>query len=214
MTGYALTKDILEQGIYFAQAQFARDEVCLHQGEAAKHIAVITSGKVSAQSYTQDGQKIWVEEFGPNDFLFIESVFSSEPAVCELVAATDASLVLITRDAFISLLGSTDNGTSEILSEISGRIQRQTERLIEANTLSARGRICAELKRHSKVLGVEPDKHIIRPTPVFSEFALRVGSTRESVSRTVSDLTKTGVILRQPGALVISDMGRLEACIR
>lgn len=193
--------------------QFNPGEIFLYQGEKANQIGIILSGKVFAQTYTQDGHAIWLEDFGPNQLIGAESLFSNAPLAYELITKTDAKIAYLSRDKLLTLIKFHDAALDEILKDMSSRLIRNIERLIEANTLSTRGRICAELKRHSKPIGIEPDKHIIRPKPVFSEFALRVGSTRESVSRTVSDLSKKGVIFRQTGALIISDMGKLEACI-
>ena len=132
----------------------------------------------------------------------------------ELIAKTNAKIAYYSKEEFLRLIQSHDEGLEIILKDISHRLIRNIDRIVEANTLTAKGRICAELKRHSKPIGIEPDRFIIRPIPVFSEFALRVGSTRESVSRTVSNLAKTGVILRRTGALIISDMRKLEAYIK
>jgi len=172
------------------------------QGEQLEHIGIILSGTIFAQTSTKDGHSIWLEEFGPNQLIGIESIFSSIPLRYELIAKTNAKIAYYSKEEFLRLIQSHDEGLEIILS------------IVEANTLTAKGRICAELKRHSKPIGIEPDRFIIRPIPVFSEFALRVGSTRESVSRTVSNLAKTGVILRRTGALIISDMRKLEAYIK
>jgi len=211
---YALIQAIIDDEVSTLDRQLSCGDVFLYQGEQAEHIGIILSGTIFAQTYTKDGHTVWVEEFISNQLIAIESLFSATPLPYELVAKTDVRIIHLSRDKFLAFIKSFDGGVEAILQDIFSRLNRATERLIEANTLSARGRICAELKRYSKPIGIEPDKHIIRPRPVFSEFALRAGSTRESVSRTVSELVRTGVILRQTGALVISDMGRLEACIR
>jgi len=211
---HTLIHAIIQDGVKVTPRQLGCGETVLYQGEEAEQVGVILSGKVFAQTFTQDGHAIWLEDFGPSQLIGIESLFSGAPLAYELIAKANVKIAYLTRDKFLTLVETHNGGLEAILLEMSSRLIRNTERLIEANTLSAKGRICAELKRHSKPIGIEPDKHIIRPTPVFSEFALRVGSTRESVSRTVSDLAKMGVILRQTGALVISDMARLEAYIR
>jgi len=103
--------------------------------------------------------------------------------------------------------------TSKVLSLLADRMSDLNERIIEAKTLSAKGRICSELKRRSKPIGIDPGKFIVRPTPIFTEFAFRVGSTRETVSRTISDLSKQGILIRKTGALLIPELSRLEANI-
>ena len=155
-----------------------------------------------------------MEEFGPGDVIAIESVLSGKALPFELVAKTDVKIIHVPKHIFLNALTDNPKYLEIVLAEVSTRLIHNTERLIEAHTLSARGRICAELIRHSKPIGVDPGKHIIRPVPIFSKFALRVGSTRESVSRTVSSLVKKGILTRQAGALIIADMEKLEVCIK
>ena len=214
MNAQRLTEKLIDMSVQCSLINLRRYETCLHQDECSDHIGLILSGKVIAQTYTLDGQRIWLEEFGSYDLLFLDTVFSHKPALCEWVAINDTQLMLITRNQFLSILMSDSNFGVEVLNILSSQLQYMTKRLIEANSLTAKGRICAELKRHTRVIGVSPEQYIIRPTPIFSEFAARVGSTRESVSRTVSGLVKMGVIIRKPGSLIVPDMKRLDACIK
>ena len=66
-------------------------------------------------------------------------------------------------------------------------------RMVERTTLSATGRIYAELLRQAN----EADGRTIRPLPTMSELALIVQSTRETVSRTINDLERRGYIDRK-----------------
>jgi len=63
-------------------------------------------------------------------------------------------------------------------------------------------------------IGIDPDRHIIRPSPVFVELARRLNSTRETVSRTVSELQNQGILAREPGALIIENPERLRKAVQ
>jgi DNA-binding GntR family transcriptional regulator len=69
--------------------------------------------------------------------------------------------------------------------------------------------VYAELLRLAR-LG---DGKAIRPAPVLSALAIRVQSTRETVSRAVNDLERRGIIRRQDDALVIVASQRLEELV-
>ena len=107
-----------------------------------------------------------------------------------------------------------DGLSISLANDLAARLEHMTSRLIEAFTLSAKGRVCAELSRLSKVIGVSPENLIIRPSPVFVELAERVNSTRETVSRTVSELQKKGIVSRESGALIIKKPEVLKAAIQ
>jgi len=61
-----------------------------------------------------------------------------------------------------------------------------------------------------KPIGRSPDTLIIRPHPIYTNFALRVHSTRETVSRTINSLKKKGIVTRETGALEILKPEHLE----
>lgn len=86
------------------------------------------------------------------------------------------------------------------------RLAALRARMIETALLSATGRIAAELLRRARAA----EDWTIRPLPVWSELAVQVQSTRETVSRTVSNLEKRGVLLRVEGGLRVVAPHRLE----
>jgi CRP-like cAMP-binding protein len=89
------------------------------------------------------------------------------------------------------------------------QLRTTASRMVERSTLSAAGRIHAELLRLAR-LG---DGRSLRPTPVLAALAVRVHSTRETVSRTIHALERRGLIRREAGGLVIVAPGRLEDMI-
>lgn len=83
-------------------------------------------------------------------------------------------------------------------------------RLVGFATLSAPGRVCAELVRNSRPIGKQPEYSIIRPCPIFIEMACYINSARETVSRTINGLINAGILRRDPGALIILEPQRLQ----
>jgi DNA-binding GntR family transcriptional regulator len=67
----------------------------------------------------------------------------------------------------------------------------------------------AELLRQAR----EATDLTIRPAPILSELAVRVGSTRETVSRAVNALERRGIIRREAGALVVVSPRLLEELV-
>ena len=97
--------------------------------------------------------------------------------------------------------------------DISIRLNSALIDLVNVHSLSVKGRICVELLQMGRPMGIDPDRYIIRPSPVFVELARRLNSTRETVSRTVSELQSKGILTREPGALIIENQDRLRDAI-
>jgi CRP-like cAMP-binding protein len=89
------------------------------------------------------------------------------------------------------------------------RLQQTASRMYEHAALSAVGRVHAELLRQAR----ESEDLTIRPSPILSDIALRVSTTRETASRAVNALERRGIIRRNGEALVIVAPHRLEELI-
>ncbi len=90
------------------------------------------------------------------------------------------------------------------------RLRETTGRMVERTTLSATGRIHAELLRLARD---STDGRSIRPAPVLAALAVRVLSTRETVSRAINALERRGIIRRDPDRLTIVAPHRLEEMV-
>ncbi len=193
---------------------YSAGSVITLQGETSTQIGFILSGRAKAISFSENGEATWVGYFQKDDFFGHTALLTETSPPFEIVAETQVKVLFVTPNAINQLLSKQENLNLEIARDLAKRLDQMTHRLIEAYTLSAKGRVCAELSRLSRVIGMAPDMRIIRPNPIFVELAERVNSTRETVSRTVSELQKKGILAREPGAIIINDPDRLRQNIR
>ncbi len=193
---------------------FSAGDLILFQGEAAKHIGLVISGHASARVNSERGDEVWVDQFGAGDFIGHISLLTQAPIDFEIRAESDVKVLFVPAQKFEDLLSSDKILSVALARDLAARLSVMTRRLVEAVTLSSPGRVCAELLRLSHPVGRDPDKLIVRPTPVFVDLALRINSTRETVSRTVSQLQKSGILSREPGALLIHKPAALQARLR
>ena len=197
-----------------SRRRYDAGDVIALQGEEAEKIGYILSGRAKAVSFSEDGEATWVGYFKTDDFFGHTALLSENPPHFEIIAETDVEVLFVTAVKMTALLAEHETLSVYIAKDLARRLNQMTNRMIEAYTLSAKGRICAELSRLSRVIGMAPDTRIIRPNPVFVDLAERVNSTRETVSRTVSDLQKKGILAREPGAIIIKNPDRLRDGIR
>ena len=193
---------------------FRSGEVIALQGEASGFVGFIISGRAKAVAFSEHGHATWVGHFNPDEFFGHISLLTGNHSQFEISAENDVEAIIISIDVMKDLLNKEDSLSQSLCSDLAIRLDHMTSRLIEAYSLSAKGRVCAELSRLSRVIGILPETLIIRPSPVFVELAERVNSTRETVSRTVSELQKKGVVRREAGALIINKPEALKAAIQ
>jgi CRP/FNR family cyclic AMP-dependent transcriptional regulator len=168
---------------------------------------LLVLGRAHALLYSLDGQLILLHEFGPGDLFGAMGGPAEGAEEADVVAVEDVRSFLLEAAALVSLAerhGSIGLALSRLLLK---RLRSTAARMYERAALSAPGRVCAELLR----LAREGEGLAIRPAPVIAELALRVGTTRETASRTVNGLERRGLIRREADALVVVAPQRLEA---
>lgn len=165
---------------------------------------LLIRGTAQELAYGRDGAVMVLLPIAPGDFY--GDLVGSDPTEAQVEATSDGAGAHFASGAVVRLMESYSCVGVAITRHLSGRLATMRRRMVEAAMLSATGRIAAELIRRA---GTSADA-TIRPMPVFSDFAVTVQSTRETVSRTVSQLEKRGVVKRVEGGLQIVAMHRLE----
>ena len=97
-----------------------------------------------------------------------------------------------------------------VMSTLAKVIRTSTERIVDLSTLGANNRVHGELLRQARTAKREDNVAIIRPIPVHGEMASRASTTRETVARVISDLTRQGLVKRERDALIVTDYAALE----
>src|ERR1700722_6838034 len=189
--------------------RYAANATILKQGERAGAAFLLVVGRAQALTYGLEGQLVLLHEFMPGDFFGAIAHAEPAPEVADVVAVQDARAAVFLALDFLALIethGCVGLAVSRMLLK---QLHATAARMVARSTLSAAGRIHGELLRLARLA----DGHTVRPAPVLSALAVRVNSTRETVSRTINALERRGIIRREPDALIIVAPHRLEEMI-
>jgi CRP/FNR family transcriptional regulator, cyclic AMP receptor protein len=93
-------------------------------------------------------------------------------------------------------------------------VRRVSERVVEFSTLGVQNRIHGELLRLAAETGHRRGQALLSPAPSLSDIANRISTHREAVSRELSRLGSIGLLRREGGNLLITDIARLEELVR
>lgn len=181
--------------------------IVLRQGDRPGTMYLIVRGRCHALLCTADGQLVLLHEFGPGDLFGALGGLDPTAEDADVVAVEELRSFLLEAGIVVALAerhGCIGLALSRILLK---RLRATATRMYERAALSATGRVCAELLR----LARDGDGVTIRPAPVIAELAMRVGTTRETASRTVSALERRGIVRRDGQSLVVQAPQRLEA---
>jgi CRP-like cAMP-binding protein len=181
----------------------------LHAGDPSTHVYLMIDGHAQAIAISADGRAVLVQDFRSGDVFGEGVVLPGELIEEDVIAVDTVDASQFRADVFIGLMESYSSVALAVSRLVVARLYRTTQRMVEGATLSAHGRIFAELLRQARHSG----GNVIRPAPKLSEFAMLVQSTRETVSRAINLLEKKGIIRRDAQALTIIAPHRLEELI-
>jgi CRP-like cAMP-binding protein len=191
------------------EQRYSPQTVIVRQGDSVTLTFLLVEGRVHAFAYGSEGQSVLLQEFEPGDFFGAIVEIEPEPAAGDLIATEAVRAAAFAVADFLGLIerhGCVGLALSRMLLK---QLRATALKMTERSTLSAAGRVHAELLRLARLGG----GHVIRPTPILSRLAIRVQSTRETVSRTLSALERRGIVRREGGALVVVAPQRLEDLI-
>lgn len=188
---------------------FAPHATIVRQGEKAAAAYLLTLGRAHALLYSIEGQMILLCEYRPGDLFGAVGELDPAPEEAEIVAVeAGRSFILRSRDlvALAEAYGSIGLALTRLLLR---QLRRATKLIYERAALTAVGRVNKEILRLARA---SPGL-AISPAPVLSELAVRVSTTRETVSRAVSALERRGIVRRDSGSLIVVAPQRLEELI-
>lgn len=183
--------------------------VIIKQGERPESTFLLVSGRAQALLYGSEGQTVLLHEFLAGDFFGAVADLEAAPAESDVIAVDEVRAAVFHVLEFVRLAEQYGCIGLAISRTLLKQLRSAGVRMAERTILSASGRIHAELLRLAR-LG---DGRTIRPVPILSALAVRVHSTRETVSRTINALERRGIIRREDNALVIVAPHRLEEAI-
>lgn len=167
--------------------------------------SLVLKGRAQEVAYGREGGMLLLNIISVGDLYgALLSVGSDDAALIE--ATEDGRAAHFSGAALERMMGSYTSVALAVTRQLALRLAAVRRRMVETTLLSATGRVCSELLRRS---AASADR-TIRPVPVMSELAVAVQSTRETVSRTVSQLERRGILKRVDGGLAIVAPHRLE----
>ena len=175
----------------------------------AEQVHLMIDGLARMMAFAVDGRLVAIEDYQRGDLLGEAALFDAEADSHDIAAVVASTSAAFGQPVFLDLMTQHSCVALAVSRRLVARLSRITRRMVEGATLSANGRIHAELLRQAQASA----DWTIRPAPVLSQFALAVQSTRETVSRAINALEKRGIIARDDQGLRVTAPHRLEELI-
>lgn len=178
-----------------------------------RDVFFVVRGRVRIVNYSMSGREITLDDIGAGGHFGELAAIDSQPRSAAVLAVEDSLIVALPQRHFIEALEKYPSIALRVMTRLARMVRASTERIMDLSTLAANNRVQAELLRQAHDTVKDDNTAVITPIPVHSDIASRVSTTRETVARVLSDLTRQGILERTRDSLVIRDVGRLEEMV-
>ena len=127
------------------------------------------------------------------------AVLSTKERSADVIAAKAGAIATLPAEAFLELMVANGVFATKIARVLCERLLETSQRMFEFASATSHDRVYAEIVRLS---ASEPqsNERLISPAPSVTELAARLSMARETASRTLSQLEKMRLLVREPSA--------------
>lgn len=196
--------------------EYGRDEtIILENDESSSGLFLIADGEVKVYVTGTDGKETILSLLSRGDSFGEMSLIDGEPRSASVKAVSPTKVLTIRREHFLELLKTTPELATGLLVQMSLRLRNANRQIGSLATMSVYGRVAGTILNLMENRGVRIHGRggemvtVIRNRPTQQQFAEMSGTTRETVSRVFSTLSKNGTISLMGKDLVISEERKL-----
>jgi CRP/FNR family transcriptional regulator/CRP/FNR family cyclic AMP-dependent transcriptional regulator len=175
---------------------YRRGEEIVRQGQPGESFFVIVRGRVAVTILSPEGREVVVGSLGEGDHFGEMALVDDEPRSATVVAQERSDLAVLSRDVFFELLRSNFTLTRALLRSFSRRLRRANSTIEGLASLDVKSRLARYFRELAAARGRKAGGGwavVVRPAQ--REIADTIGSSRETVSRTMSQMAKEQLIV-------------------
>lgn len=188
-----------------------RDELIFLQGDPGQHFFIILEGKVKIFLQDARGREVILVVLGREDFFGEMSLFDGKARSASAQAQQETRVYSIGHQDFNRFLERTPKVSLKMLRFLSERLRHADAIIENLALLSVKGRLARLLADWGAKDGKAVDGLTVFKLPMpKTEIAQMLGTSRETVSRMMSELKDEGVIELEGNTVRVNGLDRLH----
>ena len=193
--------------------KYQPNEQVIDRFSDSRDLYLIVKGRVRVVNYSVTGREVTFDEREEGEYFGELAALDGEPRSANVIALNELNVACLSQEAFNRLLLEHPQVTLKILNGLAKIVRASNKRIMDLSTVGANNRVHAEILRLA-LPGVRTDNTAtVSPFPIHGDIASRVSTTRETVNRVFSDLSRRGIVKRSKSNLVVLDLIRLRKMI-
>ena len=189
-----------------------KGEALFRQGDGGDSVFLVESGRLRIVLSTPAGRELLVAEKGQGELIGELACLDQRDRTASAIAEDRVTGVVIGPQPFLDALSSHGALAAELLRELASQIRRGDERIAASATEDIHTRLAAQLSQLCETYG----EHVGTATPIelrisHDDLAAWIGTTRETVGRSLARLRIDGIVSTGRQRIRVHDAAALEA---
>ncbi len=198
-------ENLAELGNHLKPIDVSRDTLIVGQDDVGDALYIIRSGRVKVVLYGESGREVILTIFRDGDFFGEMSLLDGRPRSASVIAQEKSQVLRLSREDFALHLQEYPNTALKVLSEMCKRLRHADEVIGNLALLDVYGRVARILLDLAKDVGETGEEGVvIKQRPTQQELASMIGTSRETVSRVLSEFQRRGFISMQGKRVILS----------
>jgi CRP-like cAMP-binding protein len=198
----------------FGWKRYGADQQIISHLDESTDVFLVIEGMVRVVVYSQAGKEITFRDIAAGEYFGELAAIDGLPRSATVAALTDSVVACVSAEVFLGILRTYPDAAALVMKQLASSVRALTERVFEFSALAVKNRVHAELLRLAHHHMVGDNTALIQPAPTHTEFASRISTHREAVTRELNHLSRDGLVERQAGALAIHDVERLARLVQ
>ena len=195
----------------FVRREFKQGETIFQQGDPGEVLYLIESGQVRIFVHGRDGQELSVILHGAGDFFGEMALIDDLPRSASAVATEGTAVYVLARDRFRDHMRRSSHLAMNFMKSLSLRVRYSSELMGNLALLDVPSRLARKLLDLAQTHGEETADGIrINPTLTQSDLASMIGTTRESINKSLGYFKRQDLIRVEQGSITILDREALK----
>jgi len=189
--------------------RYPKGSIVLYKGDVGQVLYLILKGKVKVVLFDENGKEIILSMLKSGNYFGEMSAFDQMPRSATVITVEDSEFLVISQKSITDQIEKNPKIALKLLSEMSRRLREADEQISNLALLDVRGRVAQILLKLYKGTNVRKgEDYRIVPRPALKDIAAMSGTSRETVSRVLSEFSKRGLISLTKENIII--YGKLE----
>lgn len=198
--------DLGRLSLLITEKHFAKGSVIVSVDDPGDALYIVSDGEVKVSLWNEGGgREIILDTLGPGSFFGEMSIVDGEPRSANVTCTSSDALVLrLGRREFLKAIRSYPSIAINVMTEMCVRLRRADESIGNLALLDVYGRVARFLIEKAEEEGDDAEEGIlIKKMPTQQHIASRIGTSRETVSRALSEFQRRGFIEQRGRGMLV-----------